>query len=583
MLDVEQILKNQLPDLAHKSRILHMTTAAILKKLLHQNEINQFIQTHQHLIGLEFLDAVLDHFDFSYRVSNRDRMNIPDQGRLIIVANHPMGSLDGLALIKLVSEVRTDVKIVATTLLSQIEPMEELFLSVDNFSQKVSHIRHMRKMVSALEQEQAVIIFPTGEVSRIRPHGIRDGKWKSGFLRLARKTNSPVLPVYVEAKNSVLFYSLSTIYKPLGTLMLVNEMFNKQSQEISFRIGKPVSADALLVVNTSDKKVAKMMKKHVYGLARKTPKIYFPAIQNLVHPANRKLIRNELRRSEKIGETQDGKFIYLFDYQPNSSVMLEIGRLRELSFRQVQEGTGKSLDLDTYDRYYRHLVLWDDHDLEIVGAYRVGESMSILASKGIEGLYCNSLFEFSGELVPYLEKSIELGRSFIQPRYWGKRSLDYLWFGIGAYLSRHPEIEYMIGPVTLSASYPETAQQKIIDFYSSLFGHHPQLVYPRIPVESTLYKEKETQNLPQAVSLDDYKNAYKILKQDLDKIGVKVPPLYKQYVELCHPGGCEFLGFNRDPDFANCIDAMILVHIDSILQKKRERYIEVHQSVEHAA
>ncbi len=581
MLNVDEVLLKQFPDLVYKSRLLHVATATILKKILHQNEINQFIQTHQHLVGLEFLDAVLDHFDFSYRISNRDRMNIPDQGRVIITANHPVGSLDGLALIKLISEVRPDVKIVATTMLSQIEPLRELLLSVNNFLPTANHIRSLRQIVTALNKEQAVIIFPTGEVSRIRPNGIRDGKWKSGFIRLARKTQSPVLPVHVQARNSVLFYSLSTLYKPLGTLMLVNEMFNKQNQEISFRVGKQVPFDAFHQVGISDKKLAKMMKKQVYGLRTNKSKNQFPVIENIVHPANRKLIRNELMQSEKLGETQDGKHIYLFDYRSNSSVMREIGRLRELSFRQVKEGTGKSLDLDDYDRYYRHLVLWDDRDLEIVGAYRIGECLSILVEKGIEGLYCNSLFEFEGDLIPYLNKAIELGRSFIQPRYWGKRSLDYLWYGIGAYLKRHPEIEYMVGPVSLSASYPVAAQQKIIEFYASLFGRSPVLVRPRL---ATPFKwEMPAPKLTEDISEQQYKSAYRELRRQLDEMGVKVPALFKQYVELCQPGGCEFLGFNVDPEFANCIDAMILVHIEGIYLKKRQRYIETHAAIECAA
>ncbi len=553
---------------------MHGAAVALLRKILYQDEINDFIDSNRHLVGFEFLDAVLDHFNFSYSVSNRGRAHLPAQGRVIIVANHPLGSLDGLALLKMVSEIRSDVKIVATDLLSLIEPLKELFLGVDNFSSKSAQIVQMKKILKCLQQEQAIIMFPTGEVSRIRPQGIRDGKWKAGFVNLCYRTNAPVVPAHIDGRNSALFYSLSTLYKPLGTLLLVKEMFNKQNQGVSFTIGKPVPAEAMRNLELTNKQVAKRMRKQVYCLTKRPAPGLFSTIENIAHPVNRKAIRDELRSSQRIGTTHDGKQIYLFDYQPNSSVIREIGRLRELSFRQVQEGTGKSSDIDAYDRFYRHLILWDDNDLEIVGTYRIGEGRSILARQGIEGFYTNSLFHFSGAMIGYLEKSIELGRSFVQPRYWGKRSLDYLWYGLGAYLRQHPEIDYMTGPVSLSASYPEAAKHLIIEFYHTLFGTSRELVNPRKPY---LYPASNIFRDFQGITHDtQYKAAYRVLKDKLDTQGVRVPTLYKQYVELCEPGGCEFLGFNVDPEFSNCIDAMILVHVSSILDKKRERYIASH-------
>lgn len=571
MIDIEALLKKRFPDLNAIQKPLFRLVCMLFKKILHEKEINHFINSRQHLVGLEFLDAVLDHFDFRFRLSNRDRQNIPDQGRVIIVANHPLGSLDGLALVKLVSEVRPDVRIVATTLLNQIEPLKSLFLVVDNISSKARHILSMKNIIKALHQEQAVILFPTGEVSRIRPQGIRDSKWKTGFVLLSRKTQSPVLPIYIDARNSASFYALSSIYKPLGTLLLVNEMFKKNKEEISFKIGNPIPSESLFELPLTPKKIARKMRKHVYSLAGNKNKSYFRSIENIVHPARRKLIRNELKESELIGQTMDGKKIFLFDYRSNSSVIREIGRLRELSFRQVKEGTGNAIDTDAYDRYYRHLILWDEDELEIIGTYRIGEASYIIRQQGRKGLYSHSLFELQDSMLPYLEQSIELGRSFIQPRYWGKRSLDYLWYGLGAYLRQHPEIKFMIGPVSLSASYGEPERQQICGFYNQLFGRDDHLVRPRQPYPIQSFAVFSPFNNVRTEM--GYKEAYSILKHNLEKSGVRVPTLFKQYVELCRPGGCEFLGFNVDPNFSNCIDAMILVHIDAIYDRKRERYI----------
>jgi putative hemolysin len=368
-----------------------------------------------------------------------------------------------------------------------------------------------------------------------------------------------------------MFYSLSSLYKPLGTMMLVNEMFNKNSVEISMRVGKPIPWSSIAALDLPKKQIAKLMRKQVYRLTKKNKPPLFKTIENVIHPAKSKLIRKELKQSQLIGTTDDNKQIYLFDYQPNSSVMREIGRLRELSFRAVMEGTGNALDIDAYDRYYRHLILWDEEELDIVGAYRIGETANIIKERGLSGLYTHSLFEFDDALLPYLEKSIELGRSFVQPRYWGRRSLDYLWFGLGAYLRQNPHIKYAFGPLSLSASYPEQAQQVIASFYSTLFRSETELARPKAPFEfqqADLFSDFDS-----ITSDDEYKQAFTLLKEQLDDMGVRLPTLYKQYVEICHPGGCQFLGFSVDADFSDCIDAMILVHLDAIKEKRRERYI----------
>jgi putative hemolysin len=575
MLDVDTMLKDYFQQTdAASDKPLMKAASSLLKKLLHQEEINHFIETHRYLEGLEFNDAVLEHFNFTFQVSSKDRARIPDQGRVLIVANHPLGSLDGLALLKLVSEIRTDVKIVATNLLNCIDPLQSLFLSVDNLSGSANQRGSMNLIVAALEAGQAVILFPTGEVSRISPLGVRDGKWKTGFLSLAKRTKTPIVPVYIGGKNSTLFYGLSSIYKPLGTMMLVNEMFNKKGGEILFRIGKPIPWESISAMDLSKKAVVKLMRKQVYLLGKKKKKELFKPIENIIHPVRTKLIRKELRASQLIGKTQDGKHIYLFDYIPSSSVMREIGRLRELSFRQVQEGTGNALDIDRYDRYYRHLILWDEDELEIIGSYRIGEAAKILKAQGEAGLYTHSLFEFNPAFMPYWEHTIELGRSFIQPRYQGRRSLDYLWYGLGAYLYQHPEIRYLVGPVSMSTSLPVLAQKTIAGFYMGLFGNDKQLAMPRLPFDFD--PVSDFASLRPVKDEAEYKQAYAMLKEKMDELGVKVPVLYKQYVELCEPGGCEFLGFNIDPEFSNCVDALILVHVDAIKEKKHQRYIDSH-------
>ncbi|GAA0418661.1 lysophospholipid acyltransferase family protein [Cocleimonas flava] len=567
MIDLEKKLLEVNPSLADKpgSNLFFKT----IRHLFREKEINRFIAENQHLVGFAFLDKVLQHFNFTYQATAKSYDNIPAEGRVIIVANHPIGSLDGLALLKMVRSVRHDVKVVANELLSQIKPLESLLLPVEVMSGKAAFRVQLKSMIQVLENEQALIIFPAGEVSRVKPNGVRDGKWKTGFLKLARRTGSPVLPVFVNAKNSALFYSMSTIYKPLGTAMLVHEMFNKENKQLNIHVGKPIPVSELISSDLPDKRIAKLVKKQLYRLSGKNKLPLFNTIQTIVHPARRKALKTALYQAPLLGETDDGKKIFLYDYAADSPVIHEIGRLRELSFRSVEEGTGNSIDIDKYDSYYRHLVLWDDNDLEIVGAYRIGECAKIINDKGVAGLYSSTLFRFEEAFTDHLPEAIELGRSFVQPRYWGKRSLDYLWFGIGAYLRHNPNIKYLFGPLSLSQAYSRQPTELILSFYNLQFSAKQRMASAMKPFELT----------PQVLAIADedfsgeYKTSFKRLNKKLKHYGVKVPTLYKQYSEICKPGGCQFIAFNIDAEFNYCIDSLILVDLEQMKEKRKKRYL----------
>lgn len=573
MLHIEQALMEKWPNYA--SNPAYPLIIKVLKKLLHEDDINRFIEENQHLRGFSFLNQVLAHFDFSYQVNHNQLHRIPAEGKVIIVANHPIGSLDGLALLKLVRSVRADVRIVANDLLANIQPLEDLFLSVDNMGSN-QHKAAFKAMLDALDNEQAVIIFPAGEVSRIRPTGVKDGVWKSGFLKLALKSQAPVLPIQIDARNSSLFYALSTVYKPLGSLMLVQEMFNKTAQQIEFHIGKPIEAKTIeqAIVLANIKTVAKQFRKHLYRLAKPKKllkKPFLPTIETIAHPIDRRALRQAISQGQLLGETVDKKKIYLFEFDANSPVMQEIGRLRELTFRSVQEGTGKSSDLDHYDALYQHLVLWDESEWEIVGAYRLGQGYrhTQQRNKTDDEIYSASLFTFKPEIQAQLPDCLELGRSFVQPKYWGKRSLDYLWFGIGAYLKQHSNIKYMFGPVSLSNAYPQTAKELIAAFYLQQFGDYQSLVEAKQPFAIS----PANQAIAEQEFSGDYTASLKKLNALLALEGVKLPTLFKQYAELCEDKGCRFIDFNIDPLFSDCIDAFIFVEIDKIKAKKRNRYM----------
>ena len=272
------------------------------------------------------------------------------------------------------------------------------------------------------------------------------------------------------------------------------------------------------------------------------------------------------RQCQQLGETADGKVIYLYQHQGSSPIMREIGRLREVAFRAVGEGSNNRRDIDKYDSDYFHLILWDRDDLEIAGAYRFGDAKRLIDKKGLDGLYSSSLFEYDSQMAPYFEQGLELGRSFVQPRYWGKRSLDYLWYGIGAFLQHNPQYRYLFGPVSLSNAYPKAAKDLLVQFYQLYFGNKQGIATPKCPYHLPA-------DLHTHFSGEDYKQDFTHLKHLLANMGVAIPTLYKQYTEVCEHDGVSFLSFNIDPDFNDCIDGLALADITKLKKKKRQRYM----------
>jgi len=356
--------------------------------------------------------------------------------------------------------------------------------------------------------------------------------------------------------------------KPLSTMWLVHEMFKQHEQEVRLRIGQAISFDSYSNLPVDDKRLIKMFKKHVYKLAKKKKSpVFAEQLESMAHPEDRKQLKVELKNSQLIGVTSDGKQIYNFTYDSDSAVMRELGRLRELTFRAVGEGTGLRRDVDVYDRIYDHIILWDNDELEIVGAYRMVPTRRVLELHQDVGLYTETLFDLSKLSEEKKQQGLELGRSFVQPKYWGKRSLDYLWQGIGAYLNQNPDIRYLLGAVSVSNELNKEAKASLIRFYQTYFGSYDIEVNAKTPYL-----------LPTDVGLcfngDDYQQEFSLLKQKMKDEGSSIPTLYKQYSELCEPGGTLFCAFNVDKDFSDCIDGFVLVDMQLMKSQKRKRYLQ---------
>ncbi len=569
-ISIQTIIEERYPNfLKDKSSFFKRNLLNILNRLLYINEINKILKKNSDLKSFDFIEEVFEYLNFSFALSNKDIKRIPSEGRLIIVANHPIGSLDSLALLKAISEIRTDVKIIANDILTRFENIKDLLLpyNIDSIKMQRSNIAAIQ---ASLDKEEAVIIFPAAEVSRLKLLTVSDSKWHKGAVYFAKKFNSPVLPIYINAKNSVFFYLVSAVNKGISRVLLAHELFNKRNKTIQIKIGDPIPAKAFSANYLNDQIQIKLLKKHVYSLYKGKGAIYLTE-KNVIHPVDRKTIKRELSNAAEIGKTRDAKKIIITDINESPNVLNEIARLRELTFRKVGEGTGRKRDFDDFDKHYKHLIVWDESELEIVGSYRIGVGKDILDSEGKSGLYTSTLFDFSTKFeTDIIKESIELGRSFVQKKYWNTNALNYLWQGIGAFLAHNDWVKYLYGGVSISNNYPESAKNQIVFYFNKWFGDQDNLAKSKNRFLLTENLQKEFRNIFTSLN---YKDDYKILKNLLRPTGFSVPILYKHYSELCNDDGVKFLDFGVDPDFENCIDGLILVDVEKIKDEKRERFI----------
>ncbi|OUS56230.1 acyltransferase [Enterobacter kobei] len=543
---------------------------SLLKRLFYEDEFQQFAAAHRHLKGLDMVEQVLEHLDILCTVSARDLEQIPEHGPLVIIANHPTGTLDGLALLYAVSRVRRDVKVVTNRMLTHLEPLSSLFIPVDNMGGRTAK-SSLVQMEQHLQNAGVLIFFPAGEVSRPTRKGIHDKKWHPGFIKLASKLRAPLLPVHIQAHNSLLFYASTLVSPTLSMLLLMQQMFRRRHSQLPIKIGQQIAWHHWHSATLSSREMAEQCRQHVMRLGKGMPGV-FKTQCAIARPEDRATLKRALAQAECLGKTGDGKLIYLWQRngQEEAPLLRELGRLREIAFRAVEEGSGKRRDTDRYDDDYLHLILWDDEDLEIVGAYRFMTTAKQVAHRGPEGLYSYSLFHYDDKMQDVLEHGIELGRSFIQPRYWGRRGLDYLWSGIGAYLARYPHYRYLFGPVSISGGLPPAARDLLVAFYRLWFPASHPLAASRQPYPASL-----PDVLAQFGGVD-YVDDLTKLKSLLGNLGCGIPPLYKQYSELCEPGGVQFIDFGSDPAFNNCVDGLVLVDLCYLKTNRYQRYIGVH-------
>ncbi len=552
--------------------------------------------------GAPFLDATLERLNVTYEVSDEDRKRIPANGPAVVVANHPFGAIEGVILASLLHSVRPDFKIMANYLLSLIPEIADLFIAVDPFGRDVSlrkNIQPLKQSLRLLKDGKLLGVFPAGEVASIhlRERSVTDPPWAPTVGRIIRKTQAPVTPIYFHGANSPLFQLLGLVHPRLRTAMLPREFLRQERRTILLSVGSPIPYRKLENLKT-DVDVINYLRLRTYMLKNKLSsqtKRSFPVLPPgqksppYLHQSDcatpvaagpdRAALRQEIESlPAKTLLLENKEFaVYGASAQDIPLALEEIGRLRELTFRLVGEGTGKSTDLDKFDKYYDHLFVWDREQHQLVGAYRIGKTDEIISHFGVDGLYTSTLFTYKPGLFEKTGPALEMGRSFVQPEYQKCYApLLLLWKGIGQYVLHNPLYKTLFGPVSISNDYSPLSREIMVRFLKAHMSlttlpKLKKLVKPKYPPKLTTLKRKEARQVRSLFdSIDDVTGVI----TDIEKELTSIPVLLKQYLKL----GGKILAFNVDPDFNEALDGLLLVDLTKTDPKILAHYMGKEES-----
>ncbi len=516
--------------------------------------------------------------DVDHDVSAADQSRIPREGPVVVLANHPFGGVEPLVLATVLGAVRKDVKVVADRL-SKVASDSSRTLVLTDPLQKTRGGRQSRKeCIEWVRNGGMLVLFPARGVSQLnlKRRAVIDPKWRGDLASLIRQTGAPALPIFFNGCNSALFQVLTLINSHLSSAMLPRELFKQQRKEIRIHIGRLIPFDKLATFRT-DKEMTEYLRMRTYMLGLRNDKTQNPKLETrqyllpIAPPQDPDQVADEVRSlpSENTLAETGGLAVLLIRAEDAPCLMQELGRLREITFREVGEGTGKGRDLDRFDHYYRHLIVWNKEKNELVGAYRLGLTDEILPQLGKAGLYTSSLFKFKPGMLREINPAVELGRSFVRAEYQKSYApLMLLWKGIGRFVVQNPRYKLLFGPVSINEEYNSTSRQLMIQFLrqNNYRREMAKLVKARRPI-----KQKPIEGLGKKATcrlLADIEEVSELVS-DIEADQKGVPILLRQYLRL----GGKLLGCNIDPDFSNVLDALIIVDLTETDPRILIRYV----------
>lgn len=530
-----------------------------------------------------FAENILKGMNVDFRISEQDLARIPEKGKVIIVANHPFGGIEGIIMAAILQRVRPDVKIMANYLLSAIPEMRNLFVFVDPFGGQAAaraNLASMKQTISLLKNGEMLGVFPAGEVAHytFKNRKVTDPKWSNTVAKFIKKTESQVVPMFFSGQNRFIFQLAGLIHPRLRTALLPRELLNKRNTVIEVRVGNAIPYSRLKKFE-NDGDLTDYVRQRTYMLENRPGKvddaqaITFPSnnMKPLIDPVDPELLLTDVESlppSQMLLESGVTR-VYHASIRQIPNIIREIGRLREVTFRATDEGTGESIDLDEFDEYYQHLFVWNIEKNEIIGAYRLGRTDNIIKRFGKKGMYTTTLFNIKSSFFDQINPALEMGRSFVRPEYQRSFSpLLMLWRGIGHYVAKYPKYKILFGPVSINKEYQSSSRQLMVTFLK-MHNYLPELaskVKAITPLRHRKLKGWDYKSSKRIISsVDDLSEVVSDLEFD-DK---GVPILLKQYLKL----GGKLLGFNVDPNFSDVLDGLILVDITKTDPKIMERYM----------
>lgn len=567
----------------NKLGIAGIFTARAMMTLLRIDVVNNLYRQKKNLKSTVFLEAILNELGVKYEISAKELRKLPGEGAYITISNHPLGGVDGMLLLRIILEKTPEYKILANFLLHKIEPLQPFIIPVnpfENLKKAGSNAAGIKDAIGHLKNNKPLGIFPAGEVSTHTVNGgIEDKIWDEATIKFIKRAEVPVVPIYFHARNSRLFYFLSKINDTFRTAKLPSELLSQKKRIIRIRIGSPISVNEQKKYSTL-KEYGEFLRMRTYLLGKslcisnnlhgKSIVYEKPVEGNLpkeiAEPAHTDTIKSEIELLKTMNTSlfQSGQYeVFFCDANPIPGILHEIGRLREITFRKIGEGTNNAIDLDHYDRYYHHLILWDNNAQKIAGAYRIGLGKEIYSKYGIKGFYLSSTFDFDDKMHELMSDSLELGRAFIVEEYQRKTMpLLLLWRGVTNVAKKFPQHKYMIGSVSISNLLSEFSKSLIIEF---LKQHYLDQSKNRLIHARQEYKIRKDDMITDLVQnhLDNDLDMLDSIIAEVESGQWKVPVLIKKYIHQ----NARVLSFNVDPDFNNAIDVLMYIKVQEISEE----------------
>jgi len=532
----------------------------LLDHLLGIKKLRQ-IYLSQNLSGLDkqiFAQKLLSALGVVVEGGDAVVEKLPKKGRCIVVCNHPYGMIEGVIIAHLFTAFRSDTKIMANVGLQIFKEIKDYFIFANPLKPKSPiNTTAIKQCFKHLNNDGLLVIFPAGRVSfyQTEKRRISDGQWNRLSVQLAIKTSSPILPVFISGTNSWLFHRLGRVYYRFRLMMLAHEMCKLDKHVIGLAANNVIDTTQL-----KEYQCIEQMNGFLRAQCYLNDQTYLSSwpedkkmnnFQDIIAAVNVNTIKNELSAlPEKQNLLSFKSFSVYYGYQKQIPLCVqEITRLREITFRTLDEGSGEASDTDNFDATYMHLFIFDHKNEEIIGAYRIGQTDVLQSSGGLSQLYLSQMFKFQPDFINRQQPCLEMGRSFIiaahQNSFYG---LLLLWKGIGAFVCQNPQYRTLYGTVSLSKLY----DPRSVALINEIMVAKSTSVTPRTPFQSELHPEVMEFIASEKLGIRQLSTLITGIEND----GKDVPILLKQYHKLGATFHCVGIdtNFNQTPGLLLSVD-----------------------------